>query len=52
VNHQPEFAAHCTTPAADRALVDGATALAWTAIDMAGDQAMRARLIRPLGLRD
>ena len=44
VNHQPEFAAHCITPLADRALMDGALALAWTAIDMAGDDAIAARL--------
>lgn len=35
VNHQKEFADHCVGPAADRALADGATALAWTAIDIA-----------------
>lgn len=35
VNHQPEFTAACVTPAADRALLDGATAMAWTAIDLA-----------------
>jgi amidohydrolase len=35
--HQPEFAAHCATPAADRAILDGATAMAWTAIDFAFD---------------
>src|SRR5262249_10703426 len=29
VNHQPEFAAHCITPDADKALVDGALAMAW-----------------------
>ncbi len=46
VNHQPEFAAHCATPAADRALVDGALALAWTAIDCATDPAVRDRLRR------
>jgi amidohydrolase len=45
VNHQPEFAAHCITPAADHALRDGALALAWTAIDCATDQAMRTRLL-------
>src|SRR5262245_1551329 len=44
VNHQPEFAAHCITPPADRALMDGALALAWTAIDMAADDAIAARL--------
>ena len=44
VNHQPEFAAHCVTPAADRALVDGAIAMAWTAIDVAADASLSARL--------
>jgi len=44
VNHQPEFAAHCITPAADRALGDGAVALAWTAIDAATDASLSARL--------
>jgi metal-dependent amidase/aminoacylase/carboxypeptidase family protein len=45
VNHQPEFAAHCVTPAADRALTDGAVALAWTAIDCATDETVRTRLL-------
>ena len=44
VNHQPEFAAHCATPAADKALLDGATAMAWTAIDLAADAQMWGRL--------
>ncbi|HJQ85241.1 MAG TPA: M20 family metallopeptidase [Candidatus Binatia bacterium] len=44
VNHQPEFAAHCVTPAADRAVLDGALALAWTAIDIAADETLAARL--------
>ena len=35
LNHQKEFAALCVGPAAERALLDGATALAWTAIDVA-----------------
>jgi amidohydrolase len=35
LNHQREFAAHCVGELADRALLDGATALAWTAIDRA-----------------
>ena len=48
VNHQPEFAAHCITPAADQALRDGAIALAWTAIDCATDQALRTRLLSTL----
>ncbi|RQO43015.1 amidohydrolase [Rhodococcus sp. KBW08] len=34
-NHQPEFAAACITPIADRAVVDGATAMAWTAAEFA-----------------
>ncbi|WP_433497717.1 amidohydrolase [Sphaerimonospora sp. CA-214678] len=33
--HQPAFATHCASDSADRAVLDGATALAWTAIDMA-----------------
>ena len=41
---QPEFAAHCVTAAADRAVADGAVALAWTAIDMARDRELSARL--------
>ena len=35
VNHQPEFAAACVTESADKALHDGAVAMAWTAIDAA-----------------
>lgn len=34
VNHQPEFTAACITPAADKAVLDGAIAMAWTAIDL------------------
>lgn len=43
-NHQPEFREHCATEAADRAVIDGAIAMAWTAIDMATDEALRQRL--------
>ncbi|HEY0891219.1 MAG TPA: M20 family metallopeptidase [Nocardioides sp.] len=35
LNHQPEFAAHCVGGDAERALLDAATALAWTALDLA-----------------
>jgi len=35
VNHQREFADACVGPVAERAMRDGATALAWTAIDVA-----------------
>ncbi len=45
VNHQPEFAAHCITEAADKAVYDGALAMAWTAIDLATDEKQRDRLM-------
>ena len=45
VNHQPEFTAACATPEAARAIVDGALAMAWTAIDIANDKALRERLM-------
>ncbi len=45
VNHQPEFTAHCVTPDADKALTDGALAMAWTCIDLASDADLRQRLM-------
>jgi amidohydrolase len=45
VNHQPEFTARCVTPAADRAVADGAVAMAWTAIDAAVEEPLRSRLL-------
>jgi len=51
VNHQPEFTARCVAPAADRAVVDGAVAMAWTAIDAGGDERLRARLLAGPGPR-
>ena len=45
VNHQPEFAVHCITADADKALADGALAMAWTCIDLATDLEIRDRLI-------
>jgi amidohydrolase len=45
VNHQPEFAACCVTEAADKAVFDGALAMAWTAIDAISDAKLRARLM-------
>ncbi|WP_418058757.1 M20 family metallopeptidase [Pimelobacter simplex] len=39
LNHQPEFAAHCVGGDAEKALLDAATALAWTALDVAGNAA-------------
>ncbi|HSE98747.1 MAG TPA: M20 family metallopeptidase [Blastocatellia bacterium] len=41
VNHQPEFTAHCITEKADQALIDGALAMAWTAIDLAAEPSFR-----------
>lgn len=45
VNHQPEFAAACATPSADRAVYDGALALALTGLAAATEDAQRERLI-------
>jgi amidohydrolase len=45
VNHQPEFSAACVTPEADQAVLDGAIALAYTAIGVATDVALRERLL-------
>jgi len=45
VNHQPEFAAATVAPDADAAILDGAVALAWTAIDAATDEGVRSRLL-------
>jgi amidohydrolase len=46
VNHQPEFTSQCITESADKAIYDGALAMAWTAIDMATDRILRDRLLR------
>ena len=35
MNHQPEFAGACVNASADRAVLEGALAMAWTAIDLA-----------------
>jgi amidohydrolase len=45
VNHQPEFTAHCATELADKAVIDGSLAMAWTAIDIASDSDLRSRLM-------
>jgi amidohydrolase len=47
-NHQPEFAAFCATETADKAVLDGAVAMAWTCIDMAGEGELRDRLVSGL----
>ncbi|MGH9684521.1 MAG: M20 family metallopeptidase [Candidatus Acidiferrales bacterium] len=43
-NHQPEFTAHCIKEDADKAVLDGALAMAWTAIEIAATPAIAARL--------
>ena len=45
VNHQPEFTDATISPAADRAIYDGAVAMAWTAIDAASDPDLRQKLL-------
>lgn len=45
VPHDPEFTAACVSSSADAAVVRGATAMSWTAIDAATDSAMRARFL-------
>jgi amidohydrolase len=49
VNHQKEFAAHCVGAAADRAVLDGAAAMALTAAAVAADPVQRERLIAGRG---
>jgi amidohydrolase len=45
VNHQKEFSDHCIGDSADRAICDGALAMAWTAIDLAQESPLRDRLL-------
>lgn len=45
VNHQPEFAAASIGPSAEDALMQGAIAMAWTAIDLATTDRLRDRLL-------
>lgn len=46
VNHQPEFTACCIQPSADKAVYEGALAMAWTAIDIALDNKIRQKLLK------
>jgi amidohydrolase len=48
VNHQPEFTRHCVSADADKALVDGALAMAWTCIDLAMNRGVREELMARL----
>ena len=45
VPHQEAFADACAAPSADQAIFDGALGMALTVIDMATDEAIRARLL-------
>jgi amidohydrolase len=45
VNHQAEFASASVTPEADRLIRDAAAAMAWTVIEAARDEGIRARLL-------
>jgi amidohydrolase len=45
VNHQAGFAAACVTGIADKALIEGAAAMAQTVIDLATDETQRSRLL-------
>lgn len=51
VPHNPDFAVAAVSPAADDAVVDGALLLAWTALDVACDQNLRAELHRRTAAR-
>lgn len=45
VNHQPEFTEFCAAPTGDKAVLDGALAMAWTVIDAATSDTQRQRLL-------
>jgi hypothetical protein len=49
VIHEPAFAEAAVSPSAEQALVDGALAMAWTAIDAATEPALRDALLARAG---
>jgi amidohydrolase len=51
VPHQPEFTVASATPSADHAVLDGALAMAWTAVAAATDDAQRERLLDGVSAR-
>ncbi|MFC9399162.1 M20 family metallopeptidase [Streptomyces sp. NPDC057027] len=51
IMHHPDFTRYGTTAAADRAVLDGGLAMAWTAIDLATDPAQRERLLAGVAAR-
>jgi metal-dependent amidase/aminoacylase/carboxypeptidase family protein len=44
-NHQRQFADLCISPAANKTVIDGAIAMAWTVVDLALTEALRSRLL-------
>jgi amidohydrolase len=51
VNHQIEFATACASASADRAVLEGALAMAWTTISAATDDEQRGRLLTAAATR-
>ncbi|MFJ8716143.1 M20 family metallopeptidase [Streptomyces violaceus] len=51
VIHNPDFTRYGTTAGADRAVLDGGLAMAWTAIGLAVDEKHRAHLLERLAAR-
>ncbi|WP_326657218.1 amidohydrolase [Streptomyces sp. NBC_00385] len=51
IMHNPEFTRYGTSAGADRAVLDGGLAMAWTAIGLAADESHRARLLARLAER-
>ncbi|WP_107425568.1 M20 family metallopeptidase [Streptomyces sp. CB02009] len=51
IMHNPEFTRYGTTPQADRAVLDGGLAMAWTALDLATDPDHRTTLLTRLKTR-
>ncbi len=47
MNHEAGFTACCISQAADKAVIDGSLAMAWTFIDLAIDSKVRGRLMGP-----
>ncbi|GGZ93350.1 amidase [Streptomyces subrutilus] len=51
IMHNPEFTRYGVSAGADRAVLDGGLAMAWTAIELASDAEHRARLLDRLAAR-
>lgn len=52
IRHNPELTRFGTTPGADKAVLDGGLAMAWTAVAVASDEAARERLLAALSSRE